>query len=211
MNRTTLRSGAALTLALAATAATALPAAAHVRVIPEATASGGYAAITFRVPNESDTASTTELVVTLPQDRPLATVSARPVPGWTAKVTTAQLPEVVTAKDLKLTEAPRTITWTADSTAAGIADAVAVEVERLIADHRIVDVLHDLLPRHGLDVVRVDVDHEPVLQLSSPRGGLGMPEDFAAVGRGVDHLGRQHLRHAHHWLVHGLLLAIFVA
>ena len=41
MNRTILRSGAALTLALAATAATALPASAHVRVIPDATASGG--------------------------------------------------------------------------------------------------------------------------------------------------------------------------
>ena len=121
MTRTTLRSCAALTLALAATAATALPASAHVRVTPDATASGGYAALTFRVPNESDTASTTELVVTLPQDRPLATVSVRPVPAWTAKVTTAQLPEVVTANDLKLTEAPRTITWTADSTAAGIA------------------------------------------------------------------------------------------
>lgn len=121
MNRTTLRSGAALTLALAATAATALPAAAHVRVIPEATASGGYAAITFRVPNESDTAATIKLVVTLPQDRPLATVSIRPVPGWTAKVTTAKLPEKVTANDLTLTEAPRAVTWTADSESAGIA------------------------------------------------------------------------------------------
>ncbi|UTT66533.1 YcnI family protein [Janibacter sp. CX7] len=121
MNRTILRSGAALTLALAATAATALPASAHVRVIPDATASGGYAALTFRVPNESDTASTTKLVVTLPQDRPLATVSVRPVPGWTAKVTTAKLPEKVTANDLVLSEAPRTVTWTADSDAAGIA------------------------------------------------------------------------------------------
>jgi hypothetical protein len=36
-----------------------------------------------------------------------------------------------------------------------------------------------------------------------------MPEDFAAVGRGVDHLGRQHLRHADDGLVHGLLLAVF--
>lgn len=120
MNSTTLRSGAALTLALAALTASALPASAHVRVTPDATASGGYAALTFRVPNESDTASTTKLAVTLPQDRPLATVSVRPVPGWTAKVTTAKLPEPVTTNDLKLSEAPRTVTWTADSTAAGI-------------------------------------------------------------------------------------------
>lgn len=121
MTSTTLRSGAALTLALAALTASALPASAHVRVTPDATASGGYAALTFRVPNESDTASTTKLAVTLPQDRPLATVSVRPVPGWTAKVTTAKLPEPVTTNDLKLSEAPRTVTWTADSTAAGIA------------------------------------------------------------------------------------------
>lgn len=73
------------------------------------------------MPNESDTASTTKLVVTLPQDRPLATVSVRPVPGWTAKVTTAKLPEKVTANDLTLSEAPRTVTWTADSESAGIA------------------------------------------------------------------------------------------
>ncbi|WP_068266020.1 YcnI family copper-binding membrane protein [Janibacter limosus] len=121
MTRTILRSGAALTLATAVVAASALPASAHVRVTPDATASGGYAALTFRVPNESDTASTTKLVVTLPQDRPLASVSVRPVPGWTAKVTTAKLPEKVTANDLTLSEAPRTITWTADSTASGIA------------------------------------------------------------------------------------------
>lgn len=121
MTRTILRSGATLTIAAAALAASALPAAAHVRVTPDATASGGYAALTFRVPNESDTASTTKLVVTLPQDRPLASVSVRPVDGWTAKVTTAKLPKKVTANDLTLTEAPRTVTWTADSKDAGIA------------------------------------------------------------------------------------------
>ncbi len=87
------------------------------------------------------------------------------------------------------------------------ADAVAVEEDRLIADHRIVDVLHHLAPRHGLDVVGVDIDHEPVLQLAAAGGDLGVPENFAAVGRGIDHLGRQHLRHADEWLVHGLLLA----
>ena len=78
------------------------------------------------------------------------------------------------------------------------ADAVVVEVHRLIADHRILDVVHDLVPRHGLDVVRVDVDDEPVLQLAPAGGAAGVLEDLAAVGRGVDDLGRQHLRHAGH-------------
>lgn len=121
MHRTILRSGAALTIATAAVAASAIPASAHVRVTPDSTASGSWTALTFRVPNESDTASTTKLVVTLPQDRPLASVSVRPVPGWSAKVVTKKLPKTVTANDLKLTEAPRTVTWTADSEADGIA------------------------------------------------------------------------------------------
>jgi hypothetical protein len=87
------------------------------------------------------------------------------------------------------------------------ADAILVEVQRLIADDRIVDVLHHLVPRHRFDMVRVDVDHEPVLQLAPAGGDLRVPKDLAAVRRGIDDLGRQHLRHADDWLIHGLLLA----
>ena len=87
------------------------------------------------------------------------------------------------------------------------ANAVLVEMQRLVAHDRIVDVLHDLVPRHGLDVVRVDVDDEPLMQLAPAGGETGMLEDLAAVSRGVDDLRRQHLRHARHWLIHGLLLA----
>ena len=43
------------------------------------------------------------------------------------------------------------------------AEAVLVEVHRLLADHRILDVLHDLRPRHRLDVMGVDVADEPVV------------------------------------------------
>lgn len=123
MHRTThltLRSTAALATAAAAVALGVQPASAHVTVRADATESGGYAALTFRVPNESDSASTDTLVVTLPQDAPLANVSVRPVPGWTAKVTTAKLPEPVKSNDLTLTKAPRTITWTAKDEAAAI-------------------------------------------------------------------------------------------
>ncbi|MGO1166673.1 MAG: YcnI family copper-binding membrane protein [Janibacter sp.] len=124
MNRSThltLRSTAALAIAAGGVAIGVQPASAHVTVHADATASGGYAALTFRVPNESDSASTDKLVVTLPQDTPIASVSTRPVPGWTAKVTTKKLPEPVKTKDLNLTEAPRTITWTADDEDAAIA------------------------------------------------------------------------------------------
>ncbi len=111
-----LRAGAAAAVAGFATVAlTVLPASAHVHVQPDNTASGGYAALTFRVPNESDTASTTTVVVTLPQKEPLANVSVRPVAGWTATVTDAALPQPVTANGTTLTRAPRTVTWTATS------------------------------------------------------------------------------------------------
>lgn len=124
MNRSThltLRSGAALTLGAVAVSLGAQPASAHVTVRADATASGGYAGLTFRVPNESDSASTDTLVVTLPQDKPLSSVSVRPVPGWKAEVKTEKLPKPVEANDMTITEAPRTITWTAESKAARIA------------------------------------------------------------------------------------------
>jgi uncharacterized protein YcnI len=98
----------------------ALPASAHVRVKPDSTESGGYAGLTFRVPNESDKASTTKLVLTLPQDKPFSHVSVKPVPGWTAAVSEAPLPTPVTVKGTTLTKAARTITWTSDKDA-GIA------------------------------------------------------------------------------------------
>jgi uncharacterized protein YcnI len=66
---------AALTLALA------VPAAAHVTVNPNTAVQGGYTKVTFRVPNESDAASTTKVEVNLPLDAPFASVSLKPVAG----------------------------------------------------------------------------------------------------------------------------------
>jgi uncharacterized protein YcnI len=88
---------------------------AHVRVVADGTAaSGGYSALTFRVPNESDEASTTKVAVELPQDTPFSSVSTRPMPGWTAKIERAPLPSQVEVGGATLTEAARTVTWTAD-------------------------------------------------------------------------------------------------
>jgi uncharacterized protein YcnI len=105
-------------LAAAALAAGTLLAAtgtasAHVRVHPDATASGGYAQLTFRVPNESATAGTVKLEVILPQDHPFTSVSTTPVPGWTATVTEAPLPSPADVGGATITKAPRTGTWAA--------------------------------------------------------------------------------------------------
>ena len=98
---------AGLTLALAA------PAAAHVTVNPDTATAGGYSKVTFRVPNESDAASTTKVEVNLPADKPIASVSVRPVTGWDVATTTAKLATPIEAHGAQITEAISKITWTA--------------------------------------------------------------------------------------------------
>ena len=105
----------ALTLAAVLLLITAQAAAAHVRVHADSTEAGSISQLTFRVPNESDTAGTVTVEVTLPQDTPLLYVSTKPLPGWTATVTEQPLPAPVTVEGTTLTKAPRTVTWQAQS------------------------------------------------------------------------------------------------
>lgn len=55
---------------------------------PALTATAGVLGA-LRVPDESDTAGTVGLEVTLPADHPLSSVRTTPVPGWTATTTKA--------------------------------------------------------------------------------------------------------------------------
>jgi len=84
--------------------------------------------LTFRVPNESETAATSQVTVDLPTDTPLLSVSTKPVPGWTASVQTAPLPEPVDFYGTRLTEAPARVVWTAEP-GAEIADGQFQEFE----------------------------------------------------------------------------------
>lgn len=88
-------------------------ASAHVHVTPDTTAAGSYALLDVRVPNESDSASTTKVVLTLPTDHPFTYAAVQPVPGWTAQVAEEALPAPVVLDGTTITKAPRTITWTA--------------------------------------------------------------------------------------------------
>ena len=72
------RAAAVGALVAAVVIGTAISASAHVGVLPDSTVSGHGAQLTFRVPDESDTANTIKLVVTLPQDRPFTDVSTQP-------------------------------------------------------------------------------------------------------------------------------------
>jgi uncharacterized protein YcnI len=87
---------------------------AHVQVIPDQTAAGSESTkLTFRVPTESEKASTTKVSISLPTDTPLAEVLAEPIAGWTVTVKEAKLPKPVDLDGTTLTEAPSTVTFTA--------------------------------------------------------------------------------------------------
>ncbi|MEU0207265.1 YcnI family protein [Streptomyces canus] len=112
--RTSLRRlglGGALAAAAVLTAAGA--ASAHVTVHPDNYAKGATdGALTFRVPDESDTASTTKVQLFLPTDHPLLGVLVSPHDGWTAKVTDTKLRTPVKTDDGTITDAVSEITWT---------------------------------------------------------------------------------------------------
>lgn len=90
---TTVATGSAVLLAAGI-------ASAHVSVVAPGATQGGYSVLTFRVPTESDTASTTKLTVALPD---LKSARTEPMPGWTAVV--EKDPTTLVAKS---------VTWTAD-------------------------------------------------------------------------------------------------
>ena len=104
--RRTLKTAAAATMTAGLLAVGAAAASAHVHVDPDDTAAGGYTHLTFNVPNESPTAKTSKLEVTLPTDTPLTSVSVKPVEGWKAVVTTTDLPKPVTVAGATVTKAP---------------------------------------------------------------------------------------------------------
>ena len=115
LRRTTLRAATVAAVAAATVLLTAAPAFAHVTAQPGMAAQGGYTVVTFRVPDESDTAGTVKLEVRLPADHPITSVRTTPIPGWTAAVTRATLDPPVQVDGNAVTEAVSTVTWTAAS------------------------------------------------------------------------------------------------
>ncbi|WBB67836.1 YcnI family protein [Micromonospora sp. WMMD812] len=119
MNRSLLVRLAAIAAGAAAlTVAVAGPASAHVTVNPGTATAGGWTTVSFRVPNEKDDADTTKVEVNLPTATPIASVSLKPVAGWTATTETTKLTAPIKNHDGEITEAVSKITWTAGSGAA---------------------------------------------------------------------------------------------
>src|SRR4051812_6829024 len=77
----------------------AAPAFGHVSVNPESAAKGGFATLSFQVPNEMGSGNTVKLDVKLPSDHPFAFVSVQPKAGWTYQVTKTPLPTPITTDE----------------------------------------------------------------------------------------------------------------
>ena len=119
--RRTLLAAATVLVTAAIGLVLAGPASAHVTVsAPGATAGGTDQIITFRVPNESAAAATTELQVQFPTATPIASVLPQPHPGWSVSTTSVKLAKPIVTDDGDITEAVSTVTWKADSKATGI-------------------------------------------------------------------------------------------
>ncbi|MBM7771081.1 uncharacterized protein YcnI [Actinokineospora baliensis] len=109
------RAGVVLAAAGTAVLFTSGIASAHVtaKVIGEPAVQGGYTKITFRVPNEDNTAGTVKLEVKFPAETPIASLRTKPLAGWTATISKAKLDKPITVHGAEITEAVSTVTWTA--------------------------------------------------------------------------------------------------
>jgi uncharacterized protein YcnI len=74
-------------------------ASAHVTVSSVDATQGGEGKITFRIPDESETARTVRVRIQLPIRTPIASVSVQPVPGWTVQPTRVPLNPPVKTDD----------------------------------------------------------------------------------------------------------------
>jgi len=108
-----MRALVGLAVVVVAVLSGAAPASAHVTVNPREAVQGAYGKFSFRVPNEKDTASTVKLEVFIPMDTPIASVSTRPVPGWTVALERSKLTTPLKLHDSEVTEVITKITWTA--------------------------------------------------------------------------------------------------
>jgi uncharacterized protein YcnI len=108
------RVGAAVAVAAGLVLVGALPAAAHVSVSTPDGAPGDFGKLIFQVPNESADTDTTKVQVQLPTDTPFASVSTKPMPGWTVETETSRLDPPVNVDGVNLSEAVTSVTWTAE-------------------------------------------------------------------------------------------------
>jgi uncharacterized protein YcnI len=91
------------------------PAWAHVSISPPSATKGSDAVLSFNVPNESEDATTTQVVIAFPTDRPIAEAAVLPIAGWTDKVDTVKVDKPIQTDAGEVTEAVSQVTWSGGS------------------------------------------------------------------------------------------------
>ncbi|MEV0414415.1 YcnI family protein [Streptomyces sp. NPDC050448] len=105
---------------------------AHVGVQPVGEAAkGGYATLNFKVPNERDNASTTQLEVNFPIDQPLTSVMPQEIPGWTSNVEKTKLDKPLTVHGKQVNEVVTKVTWSGGKIEPGKFQQFPVSVGKL--------------------------------------------------------------------------------
>lgn len=94
-------------------------------------AKGGYATLNFKVPNERDNASTTQVEVNFPVDQPLTSVMPQDIPGWTSSVEKTKLDKPLTVHGKQVNEVVTKVTWTGGKIEAGKFQQFPVSVGKL--------------------------------------------------------------------------------
>ena len=111
---TTRRLGVLLGAGIATSFALSGVAQAHVEVQPASVPGGGESVIAFRVPDESDSASTVGLKVVLPKNTAIASVQTTAIPGWTVVTKTRKLAQPIKNDDgEQVTSVVSQVTWRA--------------------------------------------------------------------------------------------------
>ena len=105
------RAAAVLGAAGIGVAALAGTASAHVTITPGSAPQGSAAELTFKVPNEEQTAATVELQLQVPTAHPIAQFLVKPVPGWTITVQTVTLAKPIVTDDGSFATAVSEVTW----------------------------------------------------------------------------------------------------
>lgn len=105
----------AASVGLALALSTPIAASAHVSITPNAADPGASENFTFKAVNESETAATSSVEISLPTDTPIVSVRYLPTPGWSTEVREGALPEPVTVGGNEITQAPTSIVFTADA------------------------------------------------------------------------------------------------
>jgi len=112
-SRTVRRLGVVLGAGLLTTVGLTGVAFAHVEITPETVPGGGDAEIAFRVPNESDSASTVAVKVLMPKNHPIPDVQTTNTPGWSVTTQTRKLTKPLTLEGEKVDTVVSQITWKA--------------------------------------------------------------------------------------------------